>query len=343
MIVMDDYDLLRQIGAELRIRKGTKEDKPHWYARIIYSSIGRMALASLFDQLDNDADVISKAHFTQRVKELLDAYHTIFPALNHSIFQDDTFLSSTIYDQYESTGYLYHEPYRICAAVKTTASLNGVRFIRNSNCGISCCMSGLGLYDLKLEEENRNSIGEMFQLDEIKLSDVLPMLLKSVDWRRFDVQDSVEYLQVNPSFRFGYWKSKPDTETELSLMRYGIGEKQYALYRSQDGTVQISTLPKWQYEGGQHFLIANAILSEHHILPDIKYFHDGNIVTVVLGYLLPAAEQQLFMLYSWPHDMNCEKETLPYLMKRDMSKEIFQAIRMTYEKLGLHFTEVGHA
>lgn len=337
---MRNIDLLLKIADELRIKRGDSELEAHWLNRILYSAIGRMTLSSLLDQRDNEDENITKVHLTSAAKRYYEAYYSIYSELSPETIQSPDFLADVIYKQYEAEGYIYHEPYRLCVAKESSAVMSGIRWIRKNGLADDIFMSGLGMYDMETTDPNGISFVEMFQLDETSLSDVVSSLLELVEWKIFEVQEGIEYLQISPNYRYGYWKTRPDNNTDVSLMRYGLGEKQYALYKSTNGILQYSNLPRWQYENRQYLLISNALLYKNGILPPIKFHRDESVVEVKLGYLLPISEQNILMLYSWPHDMKCAKETLQYLMNRDMSIEVFYGIRKAFETIGYRFEEI---
>lgn len=337
---MNDISLLEQIAEEMHIRKGRLEKRDHWKARIIYSAIGRLALASLSDRLDSPLDNISKVHFTSRVKELYHAYLSTYPELTEMFIQNSDFITNIIYNEYESTGYFYHEPYRLRAAIESQSNLQEVQFIRGAGLNSKVRMSGLGMYNLNTTTDSSLRFVDMFQIDQISLMDVVPEILQQAEWRKSDIPEYSEYLCINDDFKYGYWKSKPDSDTNASLMRFGLGKKEYALYKMKDDLLQLYMLPKWQYEDRQYFLIANALLYEQGILPPIRYHRDESVVTFKLGYLLPHHEQNILMLYSWPNNMNCEKPTLQYLTNRDMDSDVFFAVYDVLESLGYDFMEV---
>ena len=64
---MNEYSgLIEKIGSELNIYRELNEDENLWKARVVYSVMGRMALASLHDVLE-DGETISVIHFKRRI------------------------------------------------------------------------------------------------------------------------------------------------------------------------------------------------------------------------------------------------------------------------------------
>ncbi len=62
--------LLRNIASELNISRGSTESEDSWKARVIYSVLGRMAYASLWD-VTEDLQPVSIAHVKKRIHKLL--------------------------------------------------------------------------------------------------------------------------------------------------------------------------------------------------------------------------------------------------------------------------------
>ena len=78
---MNKYDnLMAKIGAEYNIKKGKTESINDWKVRLIYSVLGRMAVASLLDDYDNDMPSI--IHLKNRIASVFDSYHKMYPELD---------------------------------------------------------------------------------------------------------------------------------------------------------------------------------------------------------------------------------------------------------------------
>ena len=76
--------LLAEIAREFHIEQGEAESMERWKARIVYSLLGRMAYASLYDHLEENEELpedqsISVAHFKRRISTLLDTYLRLYP------------------------------------------------------------------------------------------------------------------------------------------------------------------------------------------------------------------------------------------------------------------------
>ena len=69
-----------RISEDYAIRKGKSEDQNQWKARLIYSLLGKMALASLFDIDEEDAS--SVIHMKRRIEKLQVSYREMYPELS---------------------------------------------------------------------------------------------------------------------------------------------------------------------------------------------------------------------------------------------------------------------
>lgn len=108
------HGLLSTIAEELHIEHGVKEPVEKWKARIIYSLLGRMACASLFDYLEEDEVVakgdesVSITHFKRRIRTILDSYLELYPEISTLFLSDRKEISKEVYDIVLKSGYIYH-------------------------------------------------------------------------------------------------------------------------------------------------------------------------------------------------------------------------------------------
>ena len=73
-------NLIPIMARRYRIERGTTEPVEQWQMRVIYSVLGQMAYASLWDKTEDDQP-ISVVHFKSRMKDLLESYCGIFNGL----------------------------------------------------------------------------------------------------------------------------------------------------------------------------------------------------------------------------------------------------------------------
>ena len=141
--------LLAEIAREFHIEQGEAESMERWKARIVYSLLGRMAYASLYDHLEEDEELpedksVSVSHFKRRISTLLDTYLRLYPEIRSTFPPESNELYGEIYDVYLKTGYMYHTPYQISPAAPSAACQGDVQFERGMALDREQFMSGLG-------------------------------------------------------------------------------------------------------------------------------------------------------------------------------------------------------
>lgn len=326
--------LLNEMGQKLNIKWGVSEKKELWRQRIIYSAIGMMALASLWDM--EDEEPISITHFKHRIERQIYAYRELYPVIMQRFMISAEELSQEMYDIYSSTGFIYHTPNRISAAKETEAKVGTIVCVRGANLKRNLFMSGLGTYFKTTDVSGLGTLNEMFRLPEQTLEEEYKSLSVEKNWSIIDTKNQVEYLRLQPPFSRGYWKETPDTDGSFSLLRFGMpGEKIYYLYKYEEGQCFGKALPSWKVNENQYRRLANVLLFHKGTLPPIIFSESGDIVTVHLKYLLPPSELWLLKTYSWPANFL----KLPSDFNRVINKEVFEAFKETLEKLGYQFTK----
>lgn len=333
---MDKYNgLLKRISDEYSIPRGKMETERSWKARIIYSAIGRIALASLFD--DDEEEITSIIHMKNRIKMLLASYKDMYPELEKDLPADQDKFSDEIYDIYLHTGIIYHKPNRIVMATKSEAHARDLVFTRGYELETRQMMSGLGTYFQERQTMADDSLIEMFQLDSNPLDKVWEAAVTNARWSEFQSELNTEYLRKRAPFTLGYWVDKPDKSGTVSLLRTGFtGTQLYYLYKVESGKLLASQLPQWQVEEYQYRLLANASLRKSGVLPPSTFRYDGDIVYFDFGYLPAPEEQYLWKLYSWPKYLYPSSREF----NRVCTKKVFDAIRNVMQQKGYQFKEV---
>ena len=105
-------NLIPIIAKAYRIERGTTEPVEQWRMRVIYSMLGQMAYASLWDVEENEQPV-SVVHFKSRMKKLIESYCDIFNDLHKSFGYNYENLLEEIYTIQLNGGTLYHTSYRL--------------------------------------------------------------------------------------------------------------------------------------------------------------------------------------------------------------------------------------
>lgn len=338
--------LLYEIAKSFNILKGNRENEWSWAFRVVYSLAARMGYASLWDVTEQheetEEESVSIQHFKERINEILSIYTKLYPPLSTKVNSDNSeTISDDIYNMYLKTGNLYHRSYRIKAPGPVSAVKGPICFCRGYPVETEQLVSGAGTYlfseNGQQEESKAISLQEMFQLSEVSLPTYARQLVKSQQWKSGNISVlGMEYLSVPGKMDREYWHSKPDSLLKVSLLRIKYsGKPIYYIYKKGVEGFQYNELPDWQVADGQYLQLANALLACQDMLPPTSYREDGSRVIVHIHYLYPSAEQKFFELYSWPLILD-KKGKCFY---RVFQKDVFLAIKDTFEKLGYQFVE----
>lgn len=322
--------LLADASSSMAIIKGEKESVENWKLRVLYSAIGRTGYASLWDVSDEES--ISKIRFTNRINELLKGWLSVYPELRSKI----RISADDYYAVLKNSGVIYDSSYRVQPSREVVCRYGGCTFVRSPLLGRNVSYSGLGAYTLAKDIQGI-SLYEGFNIDEHSLNDIARHYLSNLKFRKLENDSSMEYLLLNPPFTRGYWKTTPDKDGCISIMRTADPEnKIYYFYKYDDGQCYISQIADGLVSKGQYRYLSSALLKEYDHLPEIRYTVDGSIVTVELQYLLPPADLDFLVLYSWPKSFH----NIGSLFKRIVSVECFQEIKDLLIKKGYILQEV---
>ena len=345
-----DHDLLSSIAEELEIQQDRSESAKNWKARVLYSTLGRMAYASLFDDeeetsiRDSQRGFVSITHFERRIDKVFSAYSELYPDVSSFFFASAKELSKEIFDIFQKTGCLYCRPYRVAASVPCAAIENGIRFERGMPLCRSQSISGLGGYTNadKISEFSKiftTTLIEMFGLPSSTLEDQWKLLLSQAKWQFMQNPFGMQYLRERPPFREKYWVPDPNQTREVSISRIKqSGNYTFFLYRFSQGRLMVSQIPLWivhdPHFGFSLYHAANCCLAAHHSLPAVRYHSEERIVWLDFQYLLPPAELYWIKLYSWPQSQSNRN------FHRIMSTPVFYAVKPVLERIGYSFLEV---
>lgn len=325
--------LLTRISKEYSISRGKNENENSWKTRIIYSLLGQMALASLFD-IDEDEE-ISVVHLKRRVNDVLHSYIDMYDEISNNFPIERSEIAEEIYEIYLKTGVIYHSPHRVKLATKSESVQNEIKFTRGHSLEEKQMISGLGTYNIVSHYDSETLVEEMFLLENGTLEEKWRMYSRTKQWQEYDSDSKIDYLKTTPSFSRGYWVDKPD-KNAISILRVGPrGMQTYYLYKYEGETLFVSQLPQWQVEDYNYRSIANARLAADGVLPPTVYKYDGDIVHISFGYLPPPAELNLWKLYSWPK--NCY--SFPSDFNRICSRKVFEALKEVMSHQGYRFKE----
>lgn len=334
--MIGNNNLIPQIANEFGIKQGINEPSDRWKMRIVYSMLGQMACASMYDTADDDQPV-SVVHFKSRIHDLLGSYFAIFPELQTQFDKDSAKLCDEIYSIYLSCGYIYHSAYRIAPAHYADARSGQILFTRSMAPGEKHFVSGLGTFTKGNEvEASQLSPQCMFQLPEHTLTGLYTHFISQAKWAELNTTEPIEYLRTDPPFSRGYWQNKESKIDGVQLARTGSnGNRTYYLYKEDGSTTLFSQVPAWLMDGPGYRRVSNSILAKLGTLPPFVYAIDGSITTMTIQYL-PAEEELNFLkLYSWP--TTCVG--LPHDFTRIFDTDVFFAIKEVLEFIGYQFEE----
>ena len=163
-------NLIPIMARRYRIERGTTEPVEQWQMRVIYSVLGQMADASLWDKTEDDQP-ISVVHFKSRMKDLLESYCGIFNGLRKLFGYDYEKLLEEIYNVQLEGGKIYHSAYRLSPASYSAAVVDDVLFARGMAPDEQQLVSGQGTYLLSSNNKETVPLPEMFQLPDQTLTE----------------------------------------------------------------------------------------------------------------------------------------------------------------------------
>lgn len=332
-------DLIASIGRQLNI-PGLDDNEQ--ICRTVYSVAGQMALASLWDHIEEGA-LISIQHFKNRIAQTFDAYESLCPGIAGVLLRERAALIDEIYSIYLRCGYFYHSAYQISPSAPVQAGYGNLMLYRGTSPDARLFMSGLGFYSLSEKMSAESSVAVMFGLQEQALEGYLNELLGSGGWETVTWPENTEFLRLDPPFFREYWQQTPNQDHRVSLARYGEPNKIFAFCRYDNGAYQQKPIPQWRIQDhdsagaggfGEYLRIAAALLKRYGALPEIKATASGDLMEVKLGYRLPPPEEAFFKLYSWP-----ARYDAPQVFTRTMARQVYPVFKHGLETIGYCFVE----
>lgn len=345
---------LEKISQELHICKGNHEDLLTYQCRIVYSVLGRLALASLWDTLEDDQpedtqcgkQTVSIVRFKDRIRQAAYGYTELYPELK-TAFTGERMQTITdeIYQILFRAGYFYHSHNRIAPCAPCSSSVDNLCFTRGMSLNAPQFVSGLGSYQIRPDGVERLiSIDEMFHLECSNILIPWQEITAEPVWEPLAEDSTVEFLRLQTPFTKGYWVKKPDLDI-VSLCRVTTqGTPRYYLYQMNHNQVLCSPIPEWMMmdpscadktAGANVRMFSNSLLANLGVLPPTRYSIDGKTVCIELGYLFPTMEMNIIKLFSWPQTF-CNPGS-PF--KRVFDRSVFLAVKKTLERQGYCFVE----
>lgn len=344
--------LLSDISNFLQIYSNITESQLSFRKRLIYSAIGRMALCSIWDNVDDNQKEnesyneikASITYFKRRVENLQKYYQELFPELTNQFLNlNEVFLS-----MYLDNGWLYHSSNWLYPAIEKTVVFGGIKFIRGNITPTSrVIMSGLGMYEKgNFPNDEFEDFCKTFHFTE-DYRKYVNNLLNEVQWNSFNIQENTEYLRLNGNYTRGYWKNLPDSDGKISLLRIGQpGNRLYYFYKYENDSYYVSSIPNWATENREYVRIAIGLMLLNNKWPGYTVKIDGNLAFLRFNYLLPPPELNFFKFYSWP-DINYSENNNDLMVRfanlvewnsdfeRIMTIDVFNAFNKILSKIGL--------
>ena len=328
----DNSKLLTRIFKDLNIKHEPEEGSLVWASRIIYSALGKQALNSLFDSVE-DEESVSVSHLKNRITRNLDVYYDLYPELIN-VMGSPNDIADDIYDTYISSGYIYHSPYRLSPAIYRESNYSNVIFLRGVPFQESAFMSGLGQYRFidNYKDDDIYNVFEMFKINSTHLNNRLISYSSNTIWESLNEDLQIEFLRLKPPFYDGYWTNEVDKTGDISLLRFKEGVNYiYYLYKYAGGVLLISGLKDWMFSDYNYREISNSILFSRGLLPKVICDRMDNLVKVRFEYLPPYDIYVFFKLYSWP----CFDGLSNSSFERLMQKDIFMVFEKMLNNIGI--------
>ncbi len=100
---MPSLDLLNEISQQLSLYKDQSESTEEWHGRVLYSALGKLSLASLWDSPDDWNHELSVQAFKSKIKTNTEYYQQIVHS-NCLYLCDSQTLANEIYSLYKKSG-----------------------------------------------------------------------------------------------------------------------------------------------------------------------------------------------------------------------------------------------
>ena len=197
-------EIFGQLEKDLCVSRGIRESLDDWRRRLIYSALGKLALASVYDQYEQKDGPISIQHFLASISGRYPYYLQILETAPDYL-GDIAWLKDEMYSIYLSTGAFYHKKNRLSPALSSSASDGGITLLRGFNPLHTYPMSGLGEYSIYPVNTQRYypSVQEMFQLHG-PLKSLALECEKSASWKNANFPDEAEFLAMRNQEKMGY-------------------------------------------------------------------------------------------------------------------------------------------
>lgn len=313
----------QESGESMGIVKGRAETELSFCCRVMLSALSKWALTVA----GGPAHTVSIARIQQVLEEKLADYLKLLPP-NDPIRPDG--ITEAIYERLLQNGAFYHLPYSVRPAPHKFIKFGDVSLIRGLMPEEDARFSGLAPYVPRSTEEG--NWADDFMLWPLSGSQTLDLVWK----RSIRVQDSAAmeaYLNVERTGG-GYYVSRKDPNWPFTLARKGQpgNPHSYDYYMLMGN--EIRRIPDDYREASIQDYVRLAMMnkvSRQIITASIT----ENIISVELGYMLPAPELRFVRYVSWPANIADHKNAFRFIFH----PAVWSAIKERFTTLGYEVHE----
>lgn len=325
--------LVSEIAADLQMERDSHEKMSYWYGRVAYSALGRIALVSLWDVIDDQADSISTDYFRQNIEKHVGAFNHLL-GLN---FYGKK-VSSDLLKVYLQGGLMYQKGDRLVPSMEKKVNYQNVELVRTPVLNKKLKMSGLGLYqNIKAGTSKEiDPVMKFLGITSSSLQDVYQDLVDRADWHLLDQQNIQKIRFLDDNSQQKKW-IRTANEQKNSSQNFSIlwnSESDYWLYFIEDEKLYVSHLQLSLYNNSEQKIV-DSIMQHDDSLPKIKYVINEKFAKVKLMQKLPPREQLFFNMYSWQSTSMLENK------QGTMTLEIFLVFHKMMKHLGYKFRRVN--
>lgn len=322
-----------EIADDLQMERDSHEKMSDWYGRVAYSALGRIALVSLWDVIDDQADSIPTDYFRQNIEKHVGAFNHLF-GLN---FYGKK-VSSDLLKVYLQGGLMYQKGDRLVPSMEKKISYQNVELFRSTALNKKVQMSGLGFYrNIKVGTSKEiDLVMKFLGITSSSLQDVYQDLVDRAEWQLLDQQTIKKYRFLDDNSQQRKW-IRTANKQKNSSQNFSIlwdSESDYWLYFIEDEKFYVSHLPLPLYNNSEQKIV-DSIMQHDDSLTKIKYVINEKFAKVKLMQKLPPREQLFFNMYSWQSTSMLENK------QGTMTLEIFLVFHKMMKHLGYKFIKVN--
>ena len=338
-------EILENIKKKFRIERFEGETASNYHFRLLYSFLGRVALANLWSISDDRVgNGITTTVLKGILRKVIEGYQALFDSVNlKQLFENKDELIDNIIKDYLATGFIYKDVDGFLKPVsRQYASQENIVFIRGAEIKYAPRLSGLGSYARKKDFQNDLSLIQMFRLQEYTFE----QLYEYYEKQKFVKKDDLvapEFLQIKQSTKYTNkcWKQDEFMDDgRLNLIRVGKkseNKEYYLLKVFGDNLSFVYHLDTNLMRNKGYYNLRLALRNARGHIPTIKYKKHGKSMVEIKSILeLPSSESAFIRIYSWPKIKSISDSTIDYNC-RLMNTEIFKVCRELFKTMGYSF------